>query len=230
MRIAEMNWMQLAAYLERDDRAVLPLGSTEQHAYLSLATDAILAERVAVEAAEPLGVPVFPVLAYGITPYFLAFPGSVSLRVSTYVAVIRDMLDALAGHGFRRIVLVNGHGGNSPAGSLAAEWMADHPDATVLLHNWWNAPRTWQAVQAVDSLASHGSWMESFPWNRVAPAPGGVKPLADLERLRTLSPAGMREAIGDGNYGGAYEKPDEQILSVWRAGVEETRAVIAGLS
>jgi len=224
-----MNWMQLADYLAHDDKVVLPLGSTEQHAYLSLMTDAILAERVAVEAAEPLGVPVFPALAYGITPYFLAFPGSLSLRVSTYLAVVRDLLDALAGQGARRIVLVNGHGGNSPAASLAGEWMADHPGVTVALHNWWNAPRTWQAVQAVDPLCSHGSWMENFPWNRVAPAPSGQKPMADLDRLRTLSPQGVKELLGDGNYGGAYEKPDEQMLSIWRVGVEETRAVIAGL-
>ena len=67
--------MQLEAYLEHDDRIVLPAGSTEQHAYLSLETDNILAERLAVEAAEPLGVPVLPVLAYGIAPGFGAFPG-----------------------------------------------------------------------------------------------------------------------------------------------------------
>src|SRR3979411_2200657 len=90
-----MNWMAVEAYLQRDDRAVVPLGSTEQHAYLSLATDAILAERVAVEAAEPLGIPVFPALSYGITPYFLAFPGSVSLRISTYVAVLRPVRQVL---------------------------------------------------------------------------------------------------------------------------------------
>ena len=229
MRVADMNWMQLADYLAHDDKVVLPLGSTEQHAYLSLMTDAILAERVAIEAAEPLGVPVFPALAYGITPYFLAFPGSLSLRVSTYLAVVRDLLDALAAQGAKRIMLVNGHGGNSPAASLAGEWMADHPGVTVALHNWWNAPRTWEAVQAVDPLCSHGSWMENFPWNRVAPAPSGQKPMADLDRLRTLSPQGVKDLLGDGNYGGAYEKPDEQMLSIWRVGVEETRAAIAGL-
>ena len=54
-----MNWMMVEEYLKHDDRAVLPIGSTEQHAYLSLVTDTILAERLAVEAAEPLGVPVF---------------------------------------------------------------------------------------------------------------------------------------------------------------------------
>jgi len=229
MRVADTNWMGLADYLTRDDRAILPLGSVEQHAYLSLMTDAILAERVAVDAAEPLGVPVFPALAYGVTPYFLAFPGSLSLRVSTYLAVVHDLLDALAGQGFRRIALVNGHGGNSPAASLAAEWMADHPDTKVVMHNWWNAPRTWEAVRAVDPLCSHGSWMENFPWNRVAPAPSGQKPMADLEHLRALPLQGVKRLLGDGNYGGAYEKPDARMLEIWRVGVEETRAVIAGL-
>src|ERR1700690_349774 len=91
MRVSEMNWMQGGASLRHDDRCVVPLGSTEQHCYLSLSVDSILSERVAAEAAAPLGVPVFPVLAYGITPYFTAFPGSLTLRVETYLAVVRDL-------------------------------------------------------------------------------------------------------------------------------------------
>ena len=113
MRISDMNWRQVEAYLQQDDRAALPLGSTEQHAYLSLSVDSILAEQVAVEAAEPLGVPVFPVLAYGITPYFLAYPGTVSLRISTYLDVVRDILDSLVGHGFKRLLIVNGQIGRA---------------------------------------------------------------------------------------------------------------------
>src|SRR5258706_14050126 len=115
MRVSELNWMEVEDYLGRDDRAVLPIGSTEQHAYLSLATDAILAERVAVEAAEPLGIPVFPVLAYGITPYFTAYPGTVTLSQETYFTVVKEMLDSLLGSGFRRVGIFNGHGGNTPA-------------------------------------------------------------------------------------------------------------------
>ncbi len=65
MRVRNLNWMQLEEYLERDERIVLPLGSTEQHAYLSLETDNVLAERIGFEAAEPLGVPVLPALTYG---------------------------------------------------------------------------------------------------------------------------------------------------------------------
>ena len=74
MRIADMDWRMVEDWVRHDDRCALPLGSTEQHAGLSLATDAILAERVALEAAEPLGIPVFPALPYGLTPYFTAFP------------------------------------------------------------------------------------------------------------------------------------------------------------
>src|SRR5437667_1936705 len=128
--------MQLEAYLERDDRIVLPLGSTEQHAYLSLETDNILAEHVAAEAAEPLGVPVLPVLAYGLTPTFAAYPGSPTLRVETYAAVVRDLLDSLHAQGFRRILIVNGHGGNTPARAQVAEWLGAHPDAQALWHDW----------------------------------------------------------------------------------------------
>src|SRR3954453_22440984 len=159
VRIADMNWMQLEEYLERDERIVLPLGCTEQHAYISLATDSILAERVAVEAAEPLGVPVLPALVYGLTPYFAAFPGSPSLREETYLAVVGELLDSLRGQGFARFLLVNGHGGNKPVEALAGD--------SVVIHHWWAAPRTRAVVDEIDPDASHASWMETFPWTKL---------------------------------------------------------------
>lgn len=230
MKIAEMNWMQVEALLARETRAVIPVGSTEQHGYLSLAVDAILAERVALEAAEPLGVPVFPVLSYGITPYFRRFPGSVSLRLDTYQRIVADILESVSGAGFTRIVFVNGHGGNSPGGSILQEWMNDHPGIAVKWHNWWNAPRTAAAVAAIDPVASHGSWMENLPWTRIAgvAVPSGQKKMIDVDRMRLMDAAGVRAYIGDGNFGGDYEKPDDQVLAMWRTGVEETRAAIEG--
>jgi Asp-tRNA(Asn)/Glu-tRNA(Gln) amidotransferase A subunit family amidase len=74
LRIEDCNWMQVEEYLKGDDRIVVPLGSVEQHGYLSLGVDRILSERVAVEAAEPLGVLVLPSLPYGLTPNFAAYP------------------------------------------------------------------------------------------------------------------------------------------------------------
>jgi creatinine amidohydrolase len=230
MRIVDKNWMQVEEYLGRDNRAVLPLGSVEQHGYLSLGTDALLAERVAIEAAEPLGVPVFPVLPYGVTPYMLGFPGSLSLTVGTYVAIITELLDGLHRAGFRRVVLVNGHGGNAPAGAVAQEWLVRHEDSRVVLHNWWNAPRTWAAVQGIDRLGAHGSWMENFPWNRVAEVPAEQKALADLQAIGAAGPLRARELLGDGNFGGDYQKPDADMLRVWEIGVEETREAIRGVA
>jgi creatinine amidohydrolase len=228
MRISEMNWMMVEEYLSRDDRAVLPLGSTEQHAYLSLSTDSILVERLAVEAAEPLGVPVFPVLSYGITPYFRAFPGTITLRVETYMSILRDILDAMAEQGFRRILIVNGHGGNTPAQGLVGEWMADHPGVRIKFHNWWNAPKVWTQIETIDSVASHASWMENFPWTRLAKIqmPSEQKPMSDLEKLRRLDPKALREHLKDGNYGGLYQRGDNEMMKIWQTAVEETRALL----
>jgi creatinine amidohydrolase len=217
--------MQLEEYLRRDDRIVLPLGSTEQHAYLSLATDNILAERVSADAAEPLGVPVLPVLPYGITPRFAAYPGSPTLRVETFLTVVTDLLDSLAGQGFRRILLVNGHGGNTPARAAAAQWGAKHPEARVRYHDWWNSPRVMDIVRSVDPVGSHASWMENFPWTRLpgVELPAGSKPPADPP---VHDPAEFRRLMGDGSFGGVYEHSDEDMLRIWQAGVEEVRALL----
>jgi creatinine amidohydrolase len=228
MRISDMNWMMVEEYLKRDDRCMLPLGSTEQHAYLSLSVDSILAERIAVEAAEPLGVPVFPVLAYGITPYFRAFPGSITLRVNTYLRVVGEILDAMAEQGFKRILIVNGHGGNAPAQSLVGEWMADRSDVRIKFHDWWSAPKTWAQVLAIDPVASHASWMENFPWTRLANVtmPDKQKPMSDLAYLRQLDSRSLRDYLKDGNYGGYYQRHDEEMMKIWRAGVAETRELL----
>jgi len=223
-----MNWMQVEAYLKHDDRAVLPVGSTEQHAQLSLMVDCILSERVSVDAAEPLGVPVFPPVNYGITPYFRAFPGTISLRLDTFLKVIRDVLDSLADQGFRRIVIVNGHGGNSPASTLAQEWMTDHPGTKIKFHNWYNAPKTWAKVKQIDPVASHASWMENFKWTRLpgVVAPSQQKPMIDYEKMRIASAKEVRSQLGDGNFGGYYERPDEEMDALWEVAVAETRTII----
>jgi creatinine amidohydrolase len=230
VRISECNWRQVEQYLGKDDRAILPLGSTEQHAQLSLSVDSILSERVAMEAAEPLGVPVFPVLAYGLTPYFMAYPGSISLRTETYIRLVRDILDGMRAQGFRRILIVNGHGGNQPAGALAIEWMADNPDTAIKFHNWWAAPATLGKVLEIDPIASHASWMENFPWTRLAGVklPTQQKPMIDLARIRLMSPKAVRDYLGDGNFGGYYERPDEDMQTIWDIAVEETRDLLEG--
>lgn len=230
MKISETNWFEIEEYLKHDDRCVLPLGSTEQHAYLSLSVDSILSEKIAADAADPLQIPVFPVLPFGVTPYFMGFPGTVSLSMNSYESVLRDILDSLYTHGFRRILIVNGHGGNSPVQAACAQWVSDHPGAAYRFHDWWRAPKTWAAVKAVDPIASHASWMENFPWTRLAgrEMPDTQKPYVDFERLRESTPAQVRTLIGDGNYGGDYQKADQIMDDIWQAAVAETRELLTG--
>ena len=227
MRVAEMDWRMVEDWVRHDDRAVLPIGSTEQHAGLSLMVDAILAERIAVEAAEPLGVPVFPALPFGLAPYFQAYPGSITLRVATLCAVVRDVLDSLKRGGFRRILIVNGHGGNQPAGALAQEWMMDNPDCRVRFHNWYSAPKTWEQVMATDKQGSHANWMENFPWTRLASTPADqVKDMVNTDLMKTMPPFEARNMLDDGSFGGRSQRSDNEMLAIWDVAVKETRALL----
>ena len=108
--------------------------------------------------------------------------------------------------------------------------MAAHPGTAVKFHSWWNAPRTLAKVKEIDPLASHASWMENFPWTRL---PGVRQPeerkiMVDFDRMRVRDPAGVRELLGDGNFGGLYERPDADMLALWAVGVDETRAALEG--
>ena len=230
MKVAEMNWRDVEAAAARDPRCILPIGSTEQHAQLSLCVDMILAEKVATEAADPLDIPVFPVMPYGLAPYFNAYPGSICLRVETLMAVMRDVVASLRRSGFRQTLIVNGHGGNNPVGALAQELMAEHGDISVKFHNWWNAPETWAKAQAIDKTGSHANWMENFPWTRLAhaPAPEGEKPIVDMALMKASPPDVVREILGDGAFGGPWQRPDDDMLALWEVGVKEVRDALEG--
>jgi creatinine amidohydrolase len=228
MRIRDMNWMMVEEYLKRDNRAVIPIGSTEQHAHLSLMVDCILSEKVSLDAAEPLRVPVFPTINFGITPYFRAFPGTISMRLQTFHAVVEDALNCLKEQGFRRVVLVNGHGGNGSVQQLAQDWMTSNRGLRVKVHNWYSAPRTWEKVKAIDPIASHASWVENFPWTRLdgVESPNRQKPMVSMEQINRSTAQEVRAILGDGNFGGFYQRSDEEMMALWHVAVQETRAII----
>jgi creatinine amidohydrolase len=218
VRVRDLNWMQLEAYLRGDDRIVLPVGSTEQHAYLSLETDNILAERASVEAAEPLGVPVLPVLPYGVTG-FAAYPGSPTLRQSTLVAILSDVADSLVGQGFARILVVNGHGGNTESGRA---WAQRQPGRAVVWHELWEG-RPDEIAAAIDAEYDHASWSENFPWTRL---PGVAIPAQRKPPVtwpENGNPKAWREALGDGSFGGLYQRSSEDENLLWQAAVEAIR-------
>ncbi|MDX1432540.1 MAG: creatininase family protein [Gammaproteobacteria bacterium] len=144
------TWQEVDAYLENNRGIIIPIGSTEQHGPLGLiGTDAICPEVIARGVAERSGAMVAPTLSIGMAQHHLAFAGSISLRPSTLIAVVRDVVLSLARHGFARCYFLNGHGGNVATLNAAfSEVYAESSfgprgtDTPVVckLSNWYMAP------------------------------------------------------------------------------------------
>ena len=113
MRIEDANWMDIENYLRYDDRLMLVTGACEQHGYLSLLTDIKIPLALATAAGKQTGVLVAPPLNFGVSPYFAKYPGTISLRVRTFLGVIEDLVRGVYAQGFKRLLFVNGHGGNA---------------------------------------------------------------------------------------------------------------------
>jgi creatinine amidohydrolase len=130
MELARMTTEEAAEALASARLAILPVGSCEQHGpHLTLDTDAAVAEALARRVAEALDADAVlcPPLGYGLSEHHLAFPGTLTLRPATFLAVIGDVLESLRHGGIRRVLVVNGHGGNIDALGLAArEARRDH--------------------------------------------------------------------------------------------------------
>ena len=97
------------------------------------------------------------------------------------------------------------------------------------MHHWWKAPQTMAAVHEIDPDASHASWMENFPWTRLPDVrlPADAKPMVEVSLEWTAADA--RAALGDGSFGGAYQRPDGDMQQLWDAAVGEVRALIEAL-
>jgi len=122
MRFEELSSHEIAALDRERTVLVLPLGSVEQHGrHMPLGTDTMLAHAVALAAAESVpGVAVLPPPWYGFSAHHMRFPGSITLRAETLIALCEDIVGSVVAHGFRRILIVNGHGGNAAVIDLLA--------------------------------------------------------------------------------------------------------------
>ena len=132
MRFEELNWMDVEQYLLSDDRLIMVLGACEQHGYLSLLTDMRIPLALADAASQQSGVLVAPSLNFGASPYFLAYPGTISLRMNTLLDVMEDLVRSVHNYGFRRILVLNGHGGNESARGRLYELATELPDLRFL--------------------------------------------------------------------------------------------------
>lgn len=107
------TWPEVETYLQTSTGIIFPIGSTEQHGPTGLiGTDAICAEAIAHGVGEQTKAIVGPTINVGMALHHTAFPGTISLRPSTLIQVVRDYVTSLAKVGFTKFFFINGHGGN----------------------------------------------------------------------------------------------------------------------
>lgn len=113
MLLSLSTWQEVETYLQTSTGMILPIGSTEQHGPTGLiGTDAICAEAIARGVGEATGAIVSPTINVGMALHHTAFPGTISLRPSTLILVVRDYVTSLVKAGFTKFYFINGHGGN----------------------------------------------------------------------------------------------------------------------
>lgn len=157
--------------------AVLPVGSTEQHGpHLPVGTDTFaveaVARRAALAVAEQIPIVVAPTLPFGSSQHHLPFGGTMSLGTETYYRVIRELVASLIGSGFRRVLVLNGHGGNQELVELAVRDLAlKHPVALGAAPYWRIAESalTATAIPAVPRLPGHAGAFETSLVMALAP-------------------------------------------------------------
>ncbi len=165
MNLSDISWEECKEYLTRDDRVILPIGATEAHGrHLGLGCDYLLAEAIARAAGDQTGILVAPVLAYGMSYHLTEFPGTLTIAPATLVLVMEDLLRSLYSYGFRRVLVVNGHGGNDPSLRSAVLNLANElADLRVKSVAWWTEPVIQQLVDEAAGVqrGTHASTHET---------------------------------------------------------------------
>jgi creatinine amidohydrolase len=225
MRFEDLSWMDVEKYLEQDDRLMLVLGACEQHAYLSLLTDIQIPLALADQAAKKTGVIIAPPLNFGISPYFLAYPGTLSLQVSTMIAIVEDLVRSAYGQGFRRMLILNGHGGNSAIRQQLAIINNDLPDLKLNWYDWWNSHSIEAIAQKYEIKPGHANWLEAFSFTIVNDMPDDKKLPPSIPRS-ILDANTARSVYGDGSFGGEYRVDETIMHEIMEAALQDLLVIL----
>jgi len=178
----ELTWPEVNEAVALGKIPIIPTGSVEQHGpHLPLKVDHLCANAVAMEAARlrPELSLVLPPVSYGYVHHVMDFPGSLNIHFEHFIQYVLDICKSLAYHGFKKMVIVNGHGSNHPLCELVARRVVVETDATCAFCSWWQMLRVNPDFEA--------KWRESV-------FPGGCAHACELETsmLMYLSPESVR--------------------------------------
>jgi len=142
LRLYELSWVGAKKYFRSSDMVILPVGSTEQHGPQNpLGTDHLIARCVAEEAAERTGVLCLPTVPFGVSSHHRQFWGTVHVTPETFKDYVRDICVSLKYYGVRKVVVVNGHGGNTAALAGLARELREKNEMFLSVFIWWDVAR-----------------------------------------------------------------------------------------
>jgi creatinine amidohydrolase len=220
MRIEDLNWMDVEEYLKQDNRLIIVVGACEQHGYLSLLADVKIPLALADAASKETGVLVAPPINFGASPYFADYPGTLSLRLSTLLDAAEDIVRSAYGQGFKRLLFLNGHGGNTGLKTRLAELVNELPGLKIQWYAWWLAHSVEEVAIRNKIKPGHANWVEALPFTTVSDLPEGEKipphVPSDILDART-----SREVYGDGSFGGPYQASRETMQEVFEAALQD---------
>lgn len=228
MHYRQMSWFKIREYLREDQRIVLTAGAVEQHAYLSLLTDHLIPFHIASRATRAENVLLAPPLQYGYSQWLSAYPGTLTLSSVTYLMVIKDLLRSFIQSGFKKIVILNGHGGNRIMSGAITDVVSTSREVSVHVMDWYKMPKTRACLESIHPVIDHANWAESFPFTRVADIPEGEKEYVTFP-TPYINGEQVKELLGDGCRGGLYNAPADQMKLVLHTAVTEFREFLAGL-
>ena len=245
MQLALSTWQEVEDYLRAQRGIIVPVGSVEQHGPNGLiGTDHLDAEFVAKGVGDKIGCMVAPTLAYGMSQHHLGFAGSATLRPSTLMLVVRDVVVSLARHGFERFFFINGHGGNVATVTAAFDEIyaenslgTERPEIKCRMTFWSAGPRAKKLAEEYygDSNGSHATAAEvslsqfyqkdaikhAQMSPKVAPKSGGFFEAADYRRRFPDGRIGSDPSLSTPEHGEQlFHAAVEDMVEAYRAFID----------
>ncbi len=228
-----MSYEEAREYFSRRDLVILPVGSVEQHGPANpLGTDMLIAQALAKEVASRSGIISLPVIPFGISFHHMGFPGTVTVGEESLASYVLDVLRSLSRWGVKKVLVVNGHGGNLPTLQIVARKAMDELGIRVYVYQWWTSGSKVLAELFSEDERGHASGAETSLNMHLQPELVRTERLVDEEprdsfenrvfrfaythEMSDSGVFGRQSASGPERGAALFEKLVEDLLSILR--------------
>jgi len=212
MRLINMTTPQVAEYFKKNDTVLFAMGSIENHGYHNcVGVDTLVPDRILDLVEKKCDVLIVPTLPYGACDSMLGFPGTISLGTEVLYGVVNKVVESLHMHGARRILFINGHGGNTGAlERVGLEWYKKGVITATL--SWWSMLA---GLRPDDPawVSGHGGGVETAAIMAIDPSLVDLSALREMELLGTLGDELPPHGFGTVKFKGVEIKVNRPIKS-----------------